>query len=75
MVKSWLPSVCLTTAGIEPDVLGEHYDVWIQSEASINRDVVKKAQDLDAELWTYDSICPSPVRTLVSGPIVRESEA
>jgi hypothetical protein len=59
MVKSWFPSVRLTTAGIEPDVLGEHYDVWIQGEASIDRDVARQARDLNAELWAYNCTAPN----------------
>jgi len=59
MVKSWFTSVRLTTAGIEPDVLGEYYDVWIQGEAGINRGVVQKAKELGAELWTYNCTAPN----------------
>ena len=59
MVKSWFPSVRLTTAGIAPDALGEHYDVWIQGEAGINREVVRQAEELDAELWSYNCTAPN----------------
>ena len=59
MVKSWFPSIRLTTAGIDPDVLGEHYDVWIQGEAAINGETLIKSKELGVELWTYNCTAPN----------------
>ena len=59
MVKEWVPSIKLTTAGLEPDALAEYYDVWILGEASVDRKAESKAQELGSELWAYNCTAPN----------------
>ena len=59
MVKSWFPSIRLTTAGIEPDALGKYYDVWIQGEAGIDQRTMIKAEELGTEVWAYNCTAPN----------------
>ena len=58
MVKEWVPSIKLTTAGLDPDALGQYYDVWILGEAGVNRKAESKSKDLGAEVWAYNCTAP-----------------
>ncbi len=58
LIKSWDVPVRTTTAGLDPDVLGRYYDVWIEGDGAITLETLQKANKLSSELWTYNCTCP-----------------
>ncbi|MEE3283842.1 MAG: LamG-like jellyroll fold domain-containing protein [Planctomycetota bacterium] len=52
-IKSWGLPIRTTTAGLEPEVLGKYFDVWIQGEAGVSQNSVRLAKKLKSEVWTY----------------------
>ena len=57
-IQSWNLPVRTTTAGLDPKILGQYYNVWIAGDAGVTVDALNQSRKLDAELWTYNCTCP-----------------